>query len=79
MEKNKSKTIILGKNGFVAKSLCDKLKKRNIKFISYSKENLDFFSKVSEILNYSNRTLIIFPQGTRSSLEERLPFKTASR
>ena len=40
-----------------------------------SKENLDFFSKVSEILNYSNRTLIIFPQGTRSSLEERLPFK----
>ena len=40
-----------------------------------SKENLDFFSKVSEILNYSNRTLIIFPQGTRSSPEERLPFK----
>ena len=40
-----------------------------------SKENIDFFSKVSEILNYSNRTLIIFPQGTRSSPEERLPFK----
>ena len=40
-----------------------------------SKENLDFFSKVSKILNYSNRTLIIFPQGTRSSPEERLPFK----
>ena len=47
MEKNKSKTIILGKNGFVAKSLCDKLKKRNIKFISYSKENLDLEKKSS--------------------------------
>jgi len=40
-----------------------------------SKENIDFFGKVSEILKNSNRTLIIFPQGTRSSPNERLPFK----
>ncbi len=40
-----------------------------------SKENVDFFSKVSEILKSSNRTLIIFPQGTRLSPNERLPFK----
>ena len=40
-----------------------------------SRENVDFFSKVSEILKSSNRTLIIFPQGTRLSPNERLPFK----
>ena len=40
-----------------------------------SKENIDFFGEVSEILKNSNRTLIIFPQGTRSSPNERLPFK----
>ena len=40
-----------------------------------SKENVNFFSKVSEILKSSNRTLIIFPQGTRLSPNERLPFK----
>ena len=40
-----------------------------------SKENVDFFSKVSEILKSSNRTLIIFLFGTRLSPNERLPFK----
>ena len=49
MEKNKGKIIILGKNGFVAKSLCNKLKKNNIKFISYSKENLNLQKKSSVI------------------------------
>ena len=40
-----------------------------------SRENVDFFSKVSEILKSSNQTLIIFPQGTRLSPNERLHFK----
>ena len=30
-----------------------------------TKENLDFFDKISKSINKSNRPLIIFPQGTR--------------
>jgi 1-acyl-sn-glycerol-3-phosphate acyltransferase len=40
-----------------------------------TKENLGFFEKISNSVNKSNRPLIIFPQGTRSLPEERLPFK----
>ena len=49
MENNKGKIVILGKNGFVAKSLCNKLKKNKIRFISYSKENLNLQKKSSII------------------------------
>ena len=40
-----------------------------------SKENLGFFEKISRLVNNSNRPLIIFPQGTRLSPEDRSPFK----
>ena len=40
-----------------------------------SKENLNFFSQISKILEKSERTLVIFPQGTRLNSDERLPFK----
>ena len=40
-----------------------------------TKENLGFFKKISQVVNNSNRPLIIFPQGTRLGPDERLPFK----
>ena len=39
------------------------------------KENLNFFEKISKIVNNSNRPLIIFPQATRVLPTERPPFK----
>jgi 1-acyl-sn-glycerol-3-phosphate acyltransferase len=39
------------------------------------RENLDFFNQISNLINTSNRPLIIFPQGTRVLPEERTPFK----
>lgn len=47
MAKIKSKIIILGKNGFIAKCLCNKLKKNNINFISFSKKKLNLEKKTS--------------------------------
>jgi len=47
LEKTKSRIIILGKNGFIAKSLCNKLKKNNLNFISFSKEKLNLEKKTS--------------------------------
>ena len=45
-----------------------------------TKENLGFFDKISKIINSSERPLIIFPQGTRLSPEDRSQFrKGASR
>jgi 1-acyl-sn-glycerol-3-phosphate acyltransferase len=46
-----------------------------IKREKVSKDNLGFFAKVSEILQNSQRPLIIFPQGTRVLPSERPPFK----
>ena len=43
-----------------------------------SKENLSFFDDISKQINSSDRPLIIFPQGTRLSPEDRTPFKKGS-
>ena len=40
-----------------------------------TKNNLGFFDQISELINKSNRPLIIFPQGTRLSPEDRSSFK----
>ena len=40
-----------------------------------SRENLSFFNDISNIINTTERPLIIFPQGTRSKPDERPPFK----
>ena len=40
-----------------------------------TKENLDFFSKISKSINETNRPLIIFPQGTRLAPDDRSKFK----
>jgi len=40
-----------------------------------TKENLNFFDRVKESINKSNRPLLIFPQGTRIKYKEKVPFK----
>ena len=40
-----------------------------------TKENLGFFDQISNLIKSSNRPLIIFPQGTRLTSEDRTPFK----
>ena len=40
-----------------------------------TKSNHGFFDKIIQIINNSNRPLIIFPQGTRLNSEDRTPFK----
>ncbi len=40
-----------------------------------TKDNLNFFEKVSNIVKYENRPLLIFPQGTRIKTGEIVPFK----
>ena len=47
----------------------------SIKRNKVTKDNLGFFEDISKIINNSNRPLIIFPQGTRVSPDERPPFK----
>ena len=47
----------------------------SIKRNKISKENLSFFDDISKQINSSNRPLIIFPQGTRLTPEDRTPFK----
>ena len=47
----------------------------SIKRNKISKDNLGFFSEISEIITNSKRPLIIFPQGTRVLPNERPPFK----
>jgi len=40
-----------------------------------TKKNLGFFDKISYLIRSSNRPLIIFPQGTRLTSDDRTPFK----
>ncbi len=40
-----------------------------------TKNNLGFFDEISNVINNSNRPLIIFPQGTRVLPNDRPPFK----
>ena len=40
-----------------------------------TKENLGFFDQISYLIKSSNRPIIIFPQGTRLTSEDRAPFK----
>ena len=47
----------------------------SIKRNKISKDNLSFFEDISNIINNSNRPLIIFPQATRVLPTERPPFK----
>ena len=47
----------------------------SIKRNKISKDNLGFFDDILRLVNTSNRPLIIFPQGTRLSPEDRTPFK----
>ena len=47
----------------------------SIKRNKVTKDNLGFFEDISQIINNSNRPLIIFPQGTRVSPDERPQFK----
>ena len=50
----------------------------SIKRNKISKENLGFFDDILKQINSSDRPLIIFPQGTRLSPEDRMPFKKGS-
>ena len=43
-----------------------------------TKDNLNFFQKISKVVNDSNRPIIIFPQATRVMPTERPPFKKGS-
>ena len=40
-----------------------------------TKANLNFFDKVANIIKNEKRPLLIFPQGTRIKVDERVPFK----
>ena len=40
-----------------------------------NRENLSFYDKVLAITKHSKRPIIIFPQATRTSVDERVPFK----
>ena len=40
-----------------------------------TKDNINFFDKVANIIKNENRPLLIFPQGTRVKVNEKVPFK----
>ena len=40
-----------------------------------TKENLNFFDKVATIIKNEKRPLLIFPQGTRVKVDDKMPFK----
>ena len=47
----------------------------SIKRNKISKDNIGFFDNIKNVINKSNRPLIIFPQGTRLLPEDRTQFK----
>ena len=47
----------------------------SIKRDKVTKKNLGFFDEILNLVNTSNRPLIIFPQGTRLLPKDRIPFK----
>ena len=40
-----------------------------------TKDNLSFFDKIASTIKNENRPLLIFPQGTRVKVDDRIPFK----
>ena len=52
-----------------------KIKSIEITRDTTTKDNLNFFDKVVSVVKNENRPLLIFPQGTRVKIEERVPFK----
>jgi 1-acyl-sn-glycerol-3-phosphate acyltransferase len=52
-----------------------KIKSIEITRDTTTKNNLNFFDKVASNLKESDRPLLIFPQGTRVKVEEKIPFK----
>jgi 1-acyl-sn-glycerol-3-phosphate acyltransferase len=40
-----------------------------------TKDNLNFFDRVANIIKNENRPLLIFPQGTRVMVDDKVPFK----
>ena len=40
-----------------------------------TKDNLNFFDRVANIIKNGNRPLLIFPQGTRVTVDDKVPFK----
>ena len=40
-----------------------------------TKDNLSFFDRIATIVKNENRPLLIFPQGTRVKVQEKVPFK----
>ena len=52
-----------------------KIKSIEITRDTTTKENLNFFEKIAAIIKNENRPLLIFPQGTRVKVGEKVPFK----
>ena len=52
-----------------------KIKSITITRDTTTKDNLGFFDKVTNIIKNENRPLLIFPQGTRIKIDERVSFK----
>ena len=43
--------------------------------VKLMKDNLNFFDKVANIIKNEKRPLLIFPQGTRVKVDDKVPFK----
>ena len=52
-----------------------KIKSIEIARNTTTKDNLNFFDKVANIIKSETRPLLIFPQGTRVKFDEKIPFK----
>ncbi len=52
-----------------------KIKSIEIVRDTITKDNINFFDKVANIIKNEKRPLLIFPQGTRVKVDENIPFK----